>query len=276
MSPDENRRPDNLIVLCLVHADEIMQPENAERYPVHLLRDWKRLQRSAYQAAAADGQDGETLGWQLTDEEAAEVVRESERWSPTLNVRAAASQAAEASGGQAAPAAPVAPVGYGYVRPAAGPVDLLTTDRLAVSALMLVNYAEVAANGLASVVGAGWQSATVRSVPSHASFSVFAVIEAGRAPAGQYAVTFEMRNPSGELRSTACVAVVVGLPADVVRVPAVLGLRTGIDELGTWTLTVRSGPTELGRLSVAVIPMPEIRRRSPTAPSVPAFGQRAQ
>jgi hypothetical protein len=66
MTPEANRDPSNLLILCLFHSRAIdAQPEC---YPVELLLQWKK------------NQTGQGHGTQITDEQAAEVIAAS-RWS---------------------------------------------------------------------------------------------------------------------------------------------------------------------------------------------------
>lgn len=44
MSLEENQSVDNLLLLCIEHADEIDQPQRIGLYPVSVLRSWKREQ----------------------------------------------------------------------------------------------------------------------------------------------------------------------------------------------------------------------------------------
>ena len=52
------------------------QKELVAQYPVEMLREWKSAQIAAYERAVEAGRGA---GWQLTDDQAAEVVEESER-----------------------------------------------------------------------------------------------------------------------------------------------------------------------------------------------------
>lgn len=76
MSPAENRSSENLVVLCIVHADLVDQTKLVAQYPVEMLRKWKSAQIAAYERAAKASR---AAGWQLTDDQATEVVEESER-----------------------------------------------------------------------------------------------------------------------------------------------------------------------------------------------------
>lgn len=76
MGPDENRSAGNLVVLCLFHADLVDQRGLVAQYPVEMLREWKSAHIAAYKRAVEADREA---GWQLTDDQAAEVVEESVR-----------------------------------------------------------------------------------------------------------------------------------------------------------------------------------------------------
>jgi hypothetical protein len=76
MSAAENRSYENLVVLCIVHADLVDQKKLVAEYPVEMLREWKSAQIAAYKRAVEADRE---VGWHLTDDQAAEVVEESER-----------------------------------------------------------------------------------------------------------------------------------------------------------------------------------------------------
>jgi transcriptional regulator with XRE-family HTH domain len=69
MSQEENRSVDNLILLCIEHADEIDQPGRASLYPTEVLLGWKREQLARF--------DDHTDGWEITPSEARKVIQES-------------------------------------------------------------------------------------------------------------------------------------------------------------------------------------------------------
>ena len=71
MSSDDNRSVDNLLLLCVEHADEIDQPGRVNLYSVERLREWKSRQLAEY--------DQVGTGWNITHSEAEEVIRESSR-----------------------------------------------------------------------------------------------------------------------------------------------------------------------------------------------------
>jgi hypothetical protein len=76
MSAAENRSFDNLLLLCIVHADLVDQRKLVAQYPIEMLREWKSEQLAAQKRAAKAGRDA---AWRLTDDQATEVVEESER-----------------------------------------------------------------------------------------------------------------------------------------------------------------------------------------------------
>jgi hypothetical protein len=58
------------------HADLVDQKALEKRFPVPTLQEWKRSQIADYEKVVEPGSEA---GWHLTDDEAAEVVDESER-----------------------------------------------------------------------------------------------------------------------------------------------------------------------------------------------------
>lgn len=69
MSSEGNRSVSNLLLLCIEHADEIDQPVRVGMYPTAVLHEWKSQQLAYF--------DERKNGWQITQSEAEEVIRES-------------------------------------------------------------------------------------------------------------------------------------------------------------------------------------------------------
>ncbi len=69
MDGAENRSANNLILMCVQHADAIDLPGWETRFPTDLLLAWKAAQLAAYDAGVG--------GWQITDEEIAEIIQTS-------------------------------------------------------------------------------------------------------------------------------------------------------------------------------------------------------
>lgn len=95
MSDDENRAAENLILLCIPHSYEVDDPHRVHLFPVELLQSWKAQQLAEY--------DRTSTGWQLTDAEADEVIRESYTaeviiQGDTLNLGGQGGQAPSAGG----------------------------------------------------------------------------------------------------------------------------------------------------------------------------------
>ncbi|ACU72777.1 hypothetical protein Caci_3889 [Catenulispora acidiphila DSM 44928] len=65
MTEDDNRSADNLLLLCQKHASEI--DDTPDDFPVPLLRGWKRAQLAEHERCRQ--------GWEISDEQAAEVTR---------------------------------------------------------------------------------------------------------------------------------------------------------------------------------------------------------
>lgn len=112
MSAQANRSGANLLLLCIEHADEVDQPQRVKLYPPNMLREWKRQQLDLY--------DSLRTGWQITQDEAEEVIRESTALevsilAETLNLGGAGGQAPSAGGGGGAA------IGHGAKGGAGGP-----------------------------------------------------------------------------------------------------------------------------------------------------------
>ena len=69
MPAEENRSVRNLLLMCIPHSYEVDDPQRIRLYSKELLRSWKEQQLAEY--------DRTRNGWQLTDAEAEEVIRES-------------------------------------------------------------------------------------------------------------------------------------------------------------------------------------------------------
>lgn len=318
MAEADNRSASNILVLCLQHADEIDRREREAEYPASLLRQWKERQLSTY--------DGAVGGWDLTDDEAREVVAVSSNSDVALHgqtivvggsggnaigaagggggaigpgaiggaggnvghiqldgIAGTAPGAGGGGGGVLAPGAilpsspPTATEGCGFIvgmdgqdggessisigsevllTAAGGQAGLagtgirLTSDRLAVSAVMLVNYAEN--RGLASIVGGGWQNVSLLNIPTQCAFPLFVMFEAGGVEVGEFTVAAEVRDPSGMQRGRASWALTVTTAGDVVRVPLCCTLSAEVDSFGLWAMVICASGRELARIDVLV------------------------
>jgi hypothetical protein len=80
----------------------------------------------------------------------------------------------------------------------------LSTDKLAVSAMMLADFVKVESGGLASLIGGGWQSTSVLNVPTPATFPLIIMFEAGGVMAGEYTAGVELREPGAPARRRDC------------------------------------------------------------------------
>lgn len=319
MSETDNRSAANLILMCVRHADEIDQPGWQKRFPTDLLRRWKDEQVAAYDAALG--------GWQLSDEEVAEVMRASSIESTIvlqagiITVGGTGGSAPGASGGGGGAIGPGAlggpggPVGRvdldgtpgeapgaggggagtlargailrdpnarqategkgfslgvdgqdggdtsftgdtvlvqarGGRRGLAETGNRVTSDRLAVSALMLAEYVE--ANGLVYVARGSWSNYSVLNLPTQATLPVLLVIEAGGVPPGEYTVALEAVGPDGIHRSRMSFPVTVEEAGDILRISRSCGLAITFDAFGLWTIVATTPLAELARLDLLV------------------------
>jgi hypothetical protein len=317
MTSDENRSTDNLILLCVKHADEIDLPGRVETYPAKLLRQWKADQLASFDKA--------TEGWALTDEEAAEVVAVST--DPTvvvqgqnINVGGTGGSAAGAGGGGGGAIGPGALGGAGGAvhinldgsdavepgsggggggviaagasRSAASPAtegvgfssgvdgedggdtafgtegNLLVTASggrgglagtgvrlvstvLRVSAVMLVNYAEQR-DGLACIVGGGWQSLSLLNVPASVVFPLFILFEAGGVEVGEFTIRVDVLDPSGVRRSRISFPLTVVEAGDIVRIPRYCNLPSEVETFGVWTLAMATPHRPLAQVQLLI------------------------
>lgn len=321
MTPTESRSAENLILLCLDHANVIDLPENVGRYPADLLRQWKAKQLASYDAAVG--------GYVLSDDEVEEVLRVSNTTNIVLQARtiiigglggsapgasgggggaigpgalggpggtvgriilegtnATAPGAGGGGGGVIAPGAilpdpSASPRGFEGVGHCAG-IDgqdgldttisvgdevlmralggkgglagtgiRMSTDRLSVSSLLLVNYGEIRDN-LASLVGSGWQSVSVLNLPSQLVFPVFVIFEAGGVEVGEFTVSAAIRDPSGAERSRVSFPLTVIKNGDLLRIPRCLNLPVVVDFFGIWTVAISTLDRELSQVDVMV------------------------
>ena len=118
MSPDENRSAENLILLCVQHADVIDLIENVASYPVELLRVWKARQLDEFDTAVG--------GWRVSDEEAEEIIAVSVAMpvtfqAETINLGGGGGNAPGAAGGGGAA---IGPGSLGGAGGSVGHVDL--------------------------------------------------------------------------------------------------------------------------------------------------------
>lgn len=73
MSSEENRAPENLLLMCIPHSYEIDTDET--RFPANLLREWREAQLQQHLDVRQ--------AWTLNDDQVAEIVRLSFD-SPTI------------------------------------------------------------------------------------------------------------------------------------------------------------------------------------------------
>lgn len=95
MSSEKNRSVGNLLLMCIPHSYEVNDPQRVHLYPEELLLSWKEQQLAQY--------DRTRNGWQITDAEAEEVIRESDAaeiiiQGDTINLGAQGGQAPSAGG----------------------------------------------------------------------------------------------------------------------------------------------------------------------------------
>jgi hypothetical protein len=132
----------------------------------------------------------------------------------------------------------------------AGTGDRVTSDRLAVSALMLADYVE--AGGLVYMARGCWQNYSVLNLPAKSFLPVLVVIEAGGVPPGEYTLILEAMGPDGTSQSQMSFPVTVEEAGDILRISRSCGLEVTFDAFGLWTIIAKTPVAELARLDLLV------------------------
>jgi hypothetical protein len=132
----------------------------------------------------------------------------------------------------------------------AGTGNRVTSDRIAVSALMLADYVE--AGGLVYIARGGWQNYSVLNLPAKSVLPVLVVIEAGGVPPGEYALILEALGPDGTSRSQMSFPVTVEEAGDILRISRSCGLEVTFDAFGLWTIIAKTPAAELARLDLLI------------------------
>lgn len=122
MSEAENRDAANLLILCITHADAVDQRDLVDRYPIDLLHEWKLDQVALYDKAVREAAENATVGLQLTDEEATEVINKSETPTPQIVIHGDINNGGQGGvNGGAGGGGGVMSIGSGVVNGYAGP-----------------------------------------------------------------------------------------------------------------------------------------------------------
>jgi hypothetical protein len=126
-----------------------------------------------------------------------------------------------------------------------------SSDRLRVSALLLVNYGEHR-EGLVALLGGGWTGVSVLNLPTLVAFPHVILFEAGGIAATELTATVEIAGPDGTVCGTQSFPVTIEKPGDVVRIPRLGSVAVEVHSFGLWTVAVKSGSRELARIDILI------------------------
>jgi transcriptional regulator with XRE-family HTH domain len=324
MSSEENRSVNNLLLLCIEHADEIDQPQRSSLYSVSVLHNWKREQLARV--------DEHASGYKIINSEAREVIRESASLelqltaevinlggeggnAPssgggggaaigkgakggkggsggpiTINLRGESGRAPGAGGGGAGFIDPDSPLFWkGQGMPTFGESSFLgldgadggdttissmddgrvllrakggqgakagtgirsSSDKLAVSTLMLANYIEFQGS-FGYVTGTGFSYYNVLNLKDPLALNGLLTLECGGAPPGEYGLTFEAVDPEDNVMSTITFVFQIIKAGDILRMMFKFSLSVVVNQFGMWTIVARHEERELARLPIVI------------------------
>jgi hypothetical protein len=126
-----------------------------------------------------------------------------------------------------------------------------SSDRLRVTALLLVNYGEQR-EGLVSLLGGGWSNLAILNVPTCVGFPHVILFEAGGIPAVELTATIEVVDPAGKVCGTQSFPVTIQKAGDVLRIPRLGSVAADVHSFGLWSVVVRSNGRELARADLLI------------------------
>jgi len=307
MSADENRAPENLVLLCRFHSATIDDLE--DHYSADELRSWKEraespgsgvelsddevraigevwisqpfhLQADTITLGGTLGGGGGAIGAGAFGGRGGDIGQFPEL-RPAPRVAALCGQAdlgkGHIAGFDGQPGGPTAiwrENGEVLVAAGGGGGGFVgsgmrsTDDRLRVSSLLFANALDVR-DGLVFALGGAWQHWTVGALPESVRLMVLVVIEAGNVAPGEYTIHVDLHDPAGTRVSRATFPVVVEEAGAVIRLPQVVALEAVWENPGRHALTVSSEVGELASVEVVVRPPQGDGDAEGTTPSTP-------
>lgn len=145
----------------------------------------------------------------------------------------------------------------------AGSGNRVTSDRLAVSTVLIADYINPMPHGLVTLVNGGWSSYAVSDLPAPVTLPVLCVIEAGGVEAGEYTIIVELCAPGGAVPMRFSVGLVVERTGDVLRIIYVFELTANVDKFGLWQVQIRSDTATLAVLDVMIKRVGEAEEPTP-------------
>lgn len=127
-----------------------------------------------------------------------------------------------------------------------------TSDRIAISAIVLANYIEHR-DGFLYLVGGAWDRFTTNGFPEEIAFAVELIFEAGNVPVGEYTVHVEAFDPDGNRIGIASFPLTIVTSGAILRIPRFVHLPVRLEMAGPHTISVRSDLSELGSIGLMVM-----------------------
>jgi hypothetical protein len=126
-----------------------------------------------------------------------------------------------------------------------------TSDRLAVSALVLANYVEIR-GAFFYLNSGGFAHYNVLNLNDQLTFIGLIVLEGGGAPAGEYGLTVQVLEPGANIEKSITLVFKISKPGDILRASFHFWIPVQVKAFGMWTIVVRHEDRELARLPVAI------------------------
>lgn len=125
------------------------------------------------------------------------------------------------------------------------------SDRLGVSALLLVNHGEQR-DGLVSLLGGGWNHLAILNVPAQVAFPYVVLFEAGGIPEAELTATISIVDAAGKTCGSQSFPVTVKKAGDVLRIPRLGNVVASVHCFGMWSVVVTSNERVLAKIDVLV------------------------
>jgi hypothetical protein len=126
-----------------------------------------------------------------------------------------------------------------------------TSDKLAVSALVLADYVETR-NGFFYVCSGGFAHYNILNLNDKLTFTGLIVLEGGGVPEGEYGLTVQALEPEGNIAQSLTLAFKISKPGDIMRMSFNFWITAHVTAYGMWMIVVRHEGRELACLPVAV------------------------
>lgn len=126
-----------------------------------------------------------------------------------------------------------------------------TSNKLAVSALMLADYVEIR-GPFTYMCSGGFSHYNILNLNDSLRFNGLMVLECGGVPEGEYALEIQAAQPTGKIGQSTTTVFKISKPGDILRMSFHFWITVQIKELGMWAIVIRHGDRMLARLPVAI------------------------